>query len=90
MGWQSSLMYPLLYVEWSDPTSVDDWTEIAGAKHDPNLIKTCGFLVHNKESSLVLALNLDEGEDAVSCFMIIPKCLIIRQFEVFSSDSAER
>lgn len=86
MDWKDSLKYPLVYVEWSDPTSMDDWTPAKEVRHEANTIKTCGFLVHNKESCLVVALNLDEDEDSVSCCMIIPKCIIIRHFEVFSRD----
>jgi len=77
--------YPITYVEWYDPTSLDEWWSIEGIKKKSNLIRSCGFLVKESKQSIILGLNWDFEEDRASCMMIIPKALIRSKLNVVSN-----
>ncbi len=65
--------YPMVYMQWVDPWSVDAWTETKDLDDDAPLICSIGFLVKETKSSYALALNFNSEEDEVSCTMIIPR-----------------
>jgi len=72
----------IVYVEWSDPTSIDAWTHRRDIDPKSQTIRSCGLFLKEAEKFLVIALNEDSLEDNFSCIQIIPKILITRRLEI--------
>jgi len=82
MDWKAALKYPLVYIEWSDPTSLDDWWKISDLEYRANTIRSCGRLLDENEKIITLILNEDREDDSVSLIQLIPKRLILRKMEI--------
>ncbi len=65
--------YPMVYMQWVDPWSLDDWTQVKDIDQEAPLICSIGFLIKETKHSYALALNFNPEEDEVSCTMIIPR-----------------
>jgi hypothetical protein len=79
MDWQTmSNEMKMVWVEWSDAVSVDDWEDKEMVSGCP-IVRSCGFLLKEDDKTIALALNHDVEGDRVSCAMIIPKVLVRRK-----------
>lgn len=66
-----------IYIEWYDPQSEDEWTQIKDLKLEyPPLLKTYGWCVKEDDKCVLFALNYDERNEQVSQSMCIPKVMI--------------
>lgn len=66
-----------VFVTWQDAVSVDDWESLEEAqKIKLHTIHTMGFLVHQDDTTYVVAHNLDKDTNAVSQYIAIPKAWI--------------
>ena len=69
-----------IYIEWFDPTSVDEWREFAEIqKMEVHKITTLGYLIKENASSCFVSLNVDIEREGSSCSMIIPKSSITKR-----------
>jgi hypothetical protein len=69
-------------VEWIDATSHDPWEPSSDVTFETHTITTVGYLVHEDEKVIGLALNIDKEGDAISCTMTIPRPVIIRMVDL--------
>lgn len=71
--------YPV-HVLWRDATSSDSWECITEARaFKPHTIKTLGWLIHETEDEITVALSLDISGDSVSQYIVIPKSWLIQK-----------
>lgn len=70
-------MKDLEYILWKDAVSVDPWTHIDEIEPTYHMIETFGILVAENEESIVVGLNHDTESDNYSCFIHIPKPMIV-------------
>lgn len=66
-----------LFLVWRDATSSDDWCSLSELELSCHKIASVGFLLHEDEETLVLALNRDPSEEAASQVIRIPKAWIL-------------
>lgn len=66
----------LVYVEWFDAESTDEWTFKAEVDHKIAVVKSIGWLIHDSKKSITLAQNYDSSNDAYSMLMKIPRGMI--------------
>jgi hypothetical protein len=74
----------LVYCEWYDSYSEDEWTDYSTIElHMPTII-SCGLLVKEDEDVLTLGLNYDhhDNDPLWSCFIMIPKICIKERKDV--------
>lgn len=62
----------IIYVEWLDAVSHDEWIHLDEADLNTVLIKSVGFLVSDTKESITLALNYDTINNNISCYINIP------------------
>ena len=67
------MKFPIVYIRWVDPWSIDEWISIEDVEDDAPLICTVGFLIKSTMKSHVVALNFNPDSDEISCCMIIPR-----------------
>lgn len=82
-------MKQLEFVVWKDAVSVDDWTSAEKIVPTFHLIESFGILIDENEESLVLGLNHDTESDNYSCFIHIPKCMVMKRTEINFTLSAK-
>jgi len=64
-------------VKWVDPHSVDAWTELKDLDRSVSIISSFGYEIQYDDDVAIVALNLHESEDSISCTMIIPaQCIL--------------
>ncbi len=69
-----------IYIEWFDPTSVDEWQEYTEIiKMEVHKIQSIGYLIKETDKSCFISLNLDVKREASSCSIIIPKSSITKR-----------
>lgn len=68
----------LLYIEWYDAESNDDWRDISDIVAELPLIQTIGFLIKESKDCVAIAQNIDKKNDNASMSMIIPKAWVKR------------
>lgn len=77
--------YQVLYVEWIDHYSEDDWFKkndlVERMKNAKSLCKTIGYLVNETDNWLSLASTLYQTTD-VTCIMNIYKPCIVKRKKV--------
>lgn len=62
-----------VYIEWEDPTSTDDWTDIEDAKKmECYIARTCGLIISEDDAHICVALTVTEPNDSCSNFLVIP------------------
>lgn len=77
--------FPLVEIVWHDAVSSDQWQAIEDAPQDFAEIHTVGYLIHQCESSMTVAMNLDLSEEQLSMTMTIPIAWIdSKQFTILS------
>lgn len=71
--------YPLVYVEWLDAESTDDWESIEKQTEDKDLpvIKTVGFLLKETDRYILVTMQVDHKNHSSSMTMKIPKGMIV-------------
>ena len=70
-------------VTWQDAVSIDEWESMEEAKQTKlHTIHTLGFLIHQDDTTYIVAHNLDLDTQAVSQHMAIPKAWILSVSEV--------
>ena len=74
-------------VVWKDAVSVDCWTDESEIEPTYHTIESAGMLVKEDEETLVLGLNQDLDSGNWSCFIHIPKGLILSH-EILNTDSS--
>jgi hypothetical protein len=64
----------VIYVEWFDAETKDEWTCLAETKADAELpiIKTVGFLVKRTKDLLIVSCSIDEVNGQVAQTIKIP------------------
>ena len=67
----------IVYVIWQDAVSVDAWTEDYEIQPQLSEIHTCGILIKENKTTIVVGLNHDISENQYSCFMHIPKKWVV-------------
>ena len=67
-------MKKLIYVEWFDAETKDEWTCLDETKKDDSLpvIKTAGFLVKTTKDLLIISCSIDEKNEQVAQTIKIP------------------
>lgn len=76
-------MKKLVYIEWLDAQSTDDWTGVDDIKADElATIHTYGQLIKKTKKSVTVALNHDVTNNNYSCFIAIPLGWIKKYKEV--------
>ena len=69
----------IVKIEWVDPHSVDEWTDIKD--HDWNLTKTVvsiGRVIKETSNAFVLTLCYAKDDETSCCNMVIPKTCIVK------------
>jgi epoxyqueuosine reductase QueG len=59
-------------VEWIDPHSIDDWTDVDRIETKPSLIISVGQVLKETKEVIVIGLNYNPENKDASCSMIIP------------------
>lgn len=73
----------IVYLEWEDPTSTDEWTDMSDARVlECYLAKTCGIKINEDHRHICVALNVTEPNDSCSNFIVIPKTHIRRRINL--------
>lgn len=68
------IKHQVLYVEWIDPTSCEDWDDLNEVKEfNPYIVRSCGFLIREDEAFMTLALSFIEENNQCSNYLVIPK-----------------
>lgn len=68
--------HSILEVEWQDAGSVDEWRDIDGIHFVPVIVKSVGYLLHDSEFFIVIALSIADDE-MVSQTLQVPRSCII-------------
>ena len=77
-------------VLWKDAVSVDAWTDEAEIEPTHHTIQSAGMFVKESDETLVLGLNQDLDSGNWSCFIHIPKELIVSHVEVTEGHLTDR
>ncbi len=81
------MSYKPVKVCWVDPHSVDEWIDIDSDEIKKVLeCKSTGYLVHESDESITLALNIGLSNDQVSCCLVLPRVCIISIQEYLLKD----
>lgn len=70
-------MNNLVYCLWKDAVSIDPWTHVDEIEPTYHLITTVGSLIKESEESVTIGLNHDMNSDNWSCFIHIPRSMIV-------------
>lgn len=60
-------------IEWYDPYSVDEWTDLSSFNTKINMVVTIGQVLDETQKQVIIALNYVPEEDNASCIMVINK-----------------
>lgn len=64
----------VVMVKWVDATSLDAWEDVSAVEDSAaHEIMSCGLLVKEDKSKVILALNVDREAETCSCSIVIPK-----------------
>ena len=74
---------------WKDAASVDAWVNSEEITPSHHLIQTAGMLITEDSETVVIGLNHDLTENNWSCFMHIPKSLIVSHVRIEESYACE-
>jgi hypothetical protein len=66
----------LVWVQWVDPHAESGWMEFDEVCDPPGCAESCGFVIHDEDDYVVLALSLDYVNNHVNGYIAIPKVLI--------------
>lgn len=66
----------IIYIEWNDAMSCDNWTQTSEIKPELALIISVGILIAENKEVITIALNHDSTNSQHSCIMNIPKAWI--------------
>lgn len=67
----------IVTIIWTDPASADAWDDIdQHAKLTASTIISTGFLLHDDDLNMVIALSIDEEAAQASQSLTVPKVLI--------------
>jgi len=70
------------HITWKDAVSTDPWTHADDIDSRFHMIETCGFIIKDDESVLIIGLNHDLDSNNWSCFITIPKEMIVSRTKV--------
>lgn len=83
-------MRDIIYIEWFDPTSQDEWTAIEEVIDEcPHSIVSAGFLLKETDDAIVISLSIDVTAANTCMYMLIPKALISRRLLLKKGDQCE-
>lgn len=82
MEQETQLDKSLVYVIWKDAVSVDPWTDFEDIEPTFHTIETCGFAICETPDVLTIALNHDTDSNNYSCFLHLPKVMIMSRTEI--------
>lgn len=68
----------IVYLEWQDPTSYDDWDSLKAIENKTSTIKSVGFLLHKSKQVVTIALNVDDDNGDTSQTLTIPMSIITK------------
>lgn len=66
----------ILLVKWVDSASSSCWQPLEDVDYTPIICTSVGFLIHEDDNSITLALNYGSNPQQVSNITTIPKCSI--------------
>ncbi len=66
----------LVWIEWLDAVSTDEWTAVEDVSSECHVIETVGWIVAETPETITLAPNHDRISDNVACYIAIPKAWI--------------
>lgn len=64
-------------IKWNDPVSIDPWTHVDEIHPKAHIITSVGMNIVEDKEILTLALNYDSESDNYSCFLHVPKSMIV-------------
>jgi len=79
-------MVEMVYVEWEDAQSIDDWTQIEDLSADLALVKTLGYLLKRTAKSIVVSVAWTPETKQSCCNLVIPKGCILKIKHVMIHD----
>ncbi len=82
MGKTTPVKRRIEFISWRDAVSVDEWHDSAEVVPMSHLIESCGIWIGESDDVVVLALNVDTENGALSCVMHIPKGMIVKRRRV--------
>lgn len=75
-------MMDVEYVLWQDAVSEDAWKHRSDISPHYHKIQSIGVLIAETDQVLTLGLNHDLTEDNFSCFIHIPKVMILARHKI--------
>jgi hypothetical protein len=75
---------PLVWIEWTDAGSIDEWRPVQDMQEDLPYCVTVGFLMRETEDKIYVSGTTSDGRGC--CTMIVPKVCIIARREIAASD----
>lgn len=58
---------------WEDACSLDAWSDVSSMPHEPRtIVNSLGYFIGVSDERIILSLNHDTTNDAVSCTIFIP------------------
>lgn len=79
-----------VYIEWHDPYSIDEWSDLEEIEMNRSLVKSVGFILKESETHYLFSSTYDEGEDRTCCVIVLPKRVIETIKPVGFVDDKER
>ena len=69
-------------IEWIDPYSVDEWSEMSSFSSKINRVTSIGQVLDETSTEIVMALNYAPADDHASCIMVINKSTITQRRKI--------
>lgn len=75
----SKITSKVMYIEWMDSETANEWTPLESIKIDITRIHSVGILVKEDSKNIVLSHSYDPANESYGGYIQIPKCSILKK-----------